>query len=77
MSDRTTARHAYHLHQRRQPVAVARQCPTTRVRYDDRIGALLTLATIQRKDATSRPATECRAYHCSRCNGWHLSATVR
>jgi hypothetical protein len=43
-------------------------------RYQDRIGALLALASAQRKDGARRAKIESRAYRCEICHGWHLTS---
>lgn len=43
--------------------------------YRDRIGALMALATIQRKGNANRTKTERRAYRCPKCGRWHLTST--
>lgn len=50
----------------------ARAC--AKRRYRDRIAADLALAKIVRADRTDRPKTERRAYHCPRCNRYHLTS---
>lgn len=54
-----------------------RGCPSGKVRYRDRLGALLALSKIGRKDSPRRPKSEGRAYQCPRCKGWHLTSTDR
>lgn len=49
-------------------------CETGKRRYRDRIGALVALATVQRRDDPHRPKTERRAYRCPQCGGWHLTS---
>jgi hypothetical protein len=46
----------------------------TKWRYRTRVDALLALARIQRRDSSGREKQEQRAYHCSRCFGWHLTS---
>jgi len=43
-------------------------------RWRDKIGAELFIATVQRKDNVKRPKTECRAYYCGICKGWHTTS---
>lgn len=43
-------------------------------RFRDDISAKLAIATIQHKDNTGRPKTECRAYKCNFCKGWHITS---
>lgn len=50
------------------------KCPSGKTRYRDRIGALLALASTQRRDGSRRPKTEKRAYRCPDCRGWHLTS---
>lgn len=50
----------------------AKRCPD-KVRYRDRIAALMALGKVRRKDAT-RETVERRAYHCPHCRGWHLTS---
>jgi hypothetical protein len=45
-----------------------------KVRYPDRIAALLALAEVQNQDKSWRPKLERRAYRCSQCGGWHLTS---
>ncbi|KMM44867.1 hypothetical protein CWIS_13650 [Cellulomonas sp. A375-1] len=52
-------------------------CPSGKVRYRDRLDALLALSKIGRKDSPRRPGSEQRAYPCPRCKGWHLTSTDR
>lgn len=49
-------------------------CPSGKIRYRDRVGALLALAAAQRKDGPGRPKIEKRAYPCPDCRGWHLTS---
>lgn len=44
-----------------------------KVRYRDRVAALLALASTGRADQR-RDKNEKRAYRCPRCNGWHLTS---
>ena len=46
----------------------------SKVRYRDRIAALVVLAKITHNDSTGRAKTERRAYKCPRCHGWHLTS---
>jgi hypothetical protein len=46
----------------------------TKVRYRDRIAALLALASTASKKHTAREKTEKRVYRCPRCKGWHLTS---
>lgn len=43
-----------------------------KVRYRDRIGALLALAAAERSESIRR--REVRAYPCPKCKGWHLTS---
>ena len=52
-------------------------CPSGKVRYRDRLDALLALSRIDRKDSPRRSKSEQRAYPCPRCKGWHLTSTDR
>lgn len=45
-----------------------------KVRYRDRIAALLAMASWQHKDGSRRTNTEARAYRCPDCGGWHLTS---
>lgn len=48
----------------------------SKIRYRDRIGALLALSSASRKhDGAAK--TERRAYRCPRCKGWHLTSRAR
>ena len=40
--------------------------------YEDQVGALLALATMDREDKPRK--RECRAYQCRRCPAWHLTS---
>lgn len=46
----------------------------SKVRYRDRIAALLALASAQSKASSGRPKHERRAYYCPKCKGWHLTS---
>ena len=48
-----------------------------KIRYRDRIAALLALASAQRTDGSRRPKLERRAYRCPTCHGWHLTSRTR
>lgn len=43
-----------------------------KVRYRDRIAALMSLATLRRQDKAGHAET--RAYRCPHCHGWHLTS---
>jgi hypothetical protein len=45
-----------------------------KIRYRDRIAALLALATVQARDKPGRPKQERRAYRCPDCRGFHLTS---
>lgn len=45
-----------------------------KVRYRDRIAALLAMSNTQRVDGSHRPKIETRAYRCPHCFGWHLTS---
>jgi len=49
---------------------------TERIRYHDRIAALLTLASAQRCDGSGRPRIEQRVYRCPHCC-WHVTSQSR
>lgn len=51
---------------------VSKRCG--KVRYRDRIAALLALASAQHADGSKRPKVEARAYRCPDCRGWHLTS---
>lgn len=51
----------------------AMSCPTGKVRFRDRIGALMAIAGRGRNDQ-GREKTEARAYRCEQCRGWHLTS---
>ena len=51
-----------------------RKCRTRKIRYSDRIAALLALSTAQTQDDPTRPKVEARAYKCPSCHGWHLTS---
>lgn len=53
---------------RPQPVGT---CRTGKLRYRDRIAALLTLDRLDNLDPARR---EKRAYRCPLCRGWHLTS---
>lgn len=53
------------------------RCPTGKIRYRDRVAALMALASTHRKDGSSRPKLERRAYRCPDCHGWHLTSKGR
>jgi hypothetical protein len=44
----------------------------SKVRYRDRIGAMLALANTQQKRSSKR--AESRVYRCRACKGWHLTS---
>lgn len=46
----------------------------TKVRYRDRIAALLALANARHRDGSRRAKLEQRAYRCPACRGWHLTS---
>ena len=48
-----------------------RRCRTGKRRYRDEISAMLSLATLKRRDVPDHE--ENRAYHCAMCGGWHLT----
>lgn len=48
-----------------------------KVRYRDRIAALVALSAAQRTDGSGRPKTERRAYQCTGCGAWHLTSQGR
>jgi hypothetical protein len=50
------------------------RCRTGKVRYRDRVAALVALAQVRRTDSPNRPKQEVRAYRCPLCRGWHLTA---
>lgn len=52
-------------------------CADGKVRYRDRVAALLALANTARVDSARRPKTERRAYPCPQCRGWHLTSKGR
>jgi cytochrome c553 len=45
-----------------------------KIRYRDRIAALLALASTARGRHNRRPKDEARAYACPECHGWHLTS---
>jgi len=49
-------------------------CLSGKKRYRDEIAAKLALATYRRKDRSSSPGLEARAYRCPECRGWHLTS---
>jgi hypothetical protein len=49
-------------------------CPSRKRRYRDEIAAKFALSQIARVDSSNRPKSECRAYRCPDCRGWHLTA---
>jgi len=52
-----------------------RKCSTShKIRYYDRVDALLALSRIQHTDSTKRPKMEKHAYWCTYCTGWHLTS---
>ena len=50
-----------------------RRCTTGKVRYSDRIAAMLAIVDQQDKDERKgeRPI---RCYHCTTCRGWHITS---
>lgn len=48
-----------------------------KVKYRDRIAALLAMATVQNQDKSHRSKVETRAYYCADCKGWHLTSKER
>lgn len=42
------------------------------MRYYDKLDALIALAKLRRQDKPGH--TECRAYRCPKCKGWHLTS---
>ena len=50
------------------------KCPATgKVKYRDRVAALLALSSTARKD-NRRDKDAVRVYLCPRCRGWHLTS---
>lgn len=53
-------------------------CPTGKIRYRDKVAALIALSKIdlrsKRKKGKGRPKHERDAYRCSQCNGFHLTS---
>lgn len=49
----------------------------TKVRYRDRIAALLALAKVRQQDKSHRAKIEARAYFCADCRAWHLTSRKR
>lgn len=47
----------------------------SKVRYRDRIAALLALAKLEHDDKPGHD--ERRAYRCPKCRGWHLTSQER
>jgi hypothetical protein len=45
-----------------------------KIRYRDRVAALLALASTGRNKHASRAKEERQAYRCKECNGWHLTS---
>lgn len=45
-----------------------------KVRYRDRIAAMLAMSNAQRIDGSRRDKIEARAYRCPNCFGWHLTS---
>lgn len=45
-----------------------------KIRYRDRISALLALSKARAQDKSWRPKLEARAYRCPDCAGWHLTS---
>jgi hypothetical protein len=56
------------------PATLHNMTSCTKVRYRDRIAALLALATVRTQDKSHRAKVEARAYFCSSCRGWHLTS---
>lgn len=54
------------------------QCPTGKIRYRDKVAALVALSKIdlrsRRKGGKSRPKHERTVYRCTQCAGFHLSS---
>jgi hypothetical protein len=48
----------------------------SKIRYRDRVAALLALASTARNEQR-REKNEKRAYRCDRCRGWHLTSQER
>lgn len=53
-------------------------CPTGKIRYRDRVSAMISLSKIEmrtkRRKGKERPKHERTAYRCSQCRGFHLSS---
>lgn len=47
----------------------------TKVRYRDRLAALMALAKLQHQDKAGH--TERRLYRCLHCRGWHLTSQTK
>lgn len=52
-------------------------CPTGKIRYRDRVGALIALAQTDFRGLKSSKREERRPYLCPRCAGWHLTSQKR
>lgn len=52
-------------------------CPCGKVRYRDRVAALMVLARIVAVDSPRRAKQEQRPYPCPLCHGWHLTSQPR
>ena len=52
--------------------AARRGC--AKVRYRNRVDALIALARIQFRDKPTRAKSETRVYRCERCYGYHLTS---
>lgn len=48
-----------------------------KIRYRDRVGALLALANISYQDKPGRAVREQRPYRCPSCRGFHLTSQKR
>lgn len=48
-----------------------------KVKYRDRIAALLAMATVRSQDKSHRTKVESRAYYCADCRAWHLTSQKR
>lgn len=42
--------------------------------YVSKVDAMMALASIQHRDNQRRNKSECRAYFCRSCKGWHLTS---
>jgi hypothetical protein len=52
-------------------------CPSGKIRYRDRLGAMIALSQIDYRSQKAKGRKERRPYRCPQCAGWHLTSQKR